>query len=271
MDVSAFIELFIRELETNSELHNYYKLLKQQRRFLFRKAYLEQRLQYVSHHLSEAGSSLWDVGCGYGTTAIFACLNGHHVLGTTLESYFDQIQRRLDYWSHYGDLSPLLIEYNDIFDMNVDKQRFDIIVLQDTLHHLEPVNRAMEIFHHALKSGGRLIVSEENGNNLFIMMKNFAKRGFNRVTDNYDARLGKNIMFGNENARSLKRWEQSLNTNGFYIAHDETEYIRFFPPAFFHSGNYWNLIEKEQKIWKRNRFTREFLFFGTNFIALKVN
>jgi 2-polyprenyl-3-methyl-5-hydroxy-6-metoxy-1,4-benzoquinol methylase len=269
MDVSQFIELFIKELETNRDLHNYYKLLQKDRRFLFRKAYIEQRLQYVNRHLERSGRSIWDAGCGYGTTALFACLNGHHVLGTTLEFYYDQVQQRLDYWSRYGDLSGLQIEYNDIFLANHEKQHFDTIILQDTLHHLEPVNRALELFHRSLKPDGKLIISEENGNNPYIILKNFAKRGFNRVKNVYDERLGKTIVFGNENARGLQCWEKLLNINGFYIDHKQIEYIRYFPPVLFHYTGYLDLIEKEHRIGKRNRLAKEFLFFGMNFTALK--
>jgi SAM-dependent methyltransferase len=270
MDVSAFIELFIKELEINSDLHHYYKLLKKNRRFLFRKAYIEQRLQYVSRHLNQSSSSIWDAGCGYGTTALFACLNGHHVLGTTLEFYYDQVKRRFDYWSRYGDLSGLQIEYNDIFCLNPEKHNFDAIILQDTLHHLEPVNHALDLFHHALKPDGKLIISEENGNNPFIIMKNFAKRGFNRVKDVYDIRLGKTIVFGNENARSLIGWEKLFNMKGFYFDHNEIEYIRYFPPVLFHYTDYVDLIEKERRIGKKNRLAKEFLFFGMNFTAMKT-
>ncbi len=44
--------------------------------------------------------------------------------------------------------------------------------------HRQP---ACRILSESLKPGGRLIVSEENGNNPFIRAKNFATRGFNRV------------------------------------------------------------------------------------------
>jgi SAM-dependent methyltransferase len=269
MDVPEFFELFIRELEINRDLRGYYRLLDKPRRFLWRKAYLEQRLQYVSSHLNGPGQNIWDVGCGYGTTAIFATLKGNHVTGSTLEFYYDQIQPRLDYWSRYGDLSHLQIAYENLFDKPLERQSAHIIILQDTLHHLEPIDQACSIFMKSLKPGGRLIISEENGNNPFIRGKNFFKRGFNRVDEIYDERLGKRIPFGNENARNLMTWKKILKFAGFTVDDMETRYIRFYPPFLYNEDNYLNLMERENAIGQKNQMLCNYFFFGINFTALK--
>jgi SAM-dependent methyltransferase len=211
------------------------------------------------------------VGCGYGTTAIYACLNGHRVLGTTIEFYYDQIRRRLDYWSRYGDLSGIRIEYENLFDRPVNQQGADIIILQDTLHHLEPIEQACAIFSHSLKPGGRLVVSEENGDNPFIMGKNFAKRGFRRVGEIYDERLGKMIPFGNENARNLKTWRKILEEAGLRVLDGDTQYIRFFPPFLFNRDTYHAMISREHRLGQNSRLLRNYLFFGINFTAERID
>ncbi len=86
MDVTGIFELFIKELESNRELQGYYRILDNPRRLLFRHAYLEQRLRYVHNHRANRRKKIWDVGCGYGTTAIFAALNGHRVKGVRWNS-----------------------------------------------------------------------------------------------------------------------------------------------------------------------------------------
>lgn len=270
MDIPEFFELFIRELELNSDLRSYYKLLGNQRRFLWRKAYLEQRLQFVHDHLEIPGDMVWDVGCGYGTTAIFASLNGHRVLGSTLEFYYEHIRRRIDYWSRYGDLSGMQVVYENLFDRSVEKNSVDTIILQDTLHHLEPINQACSIFHHALKPGGKLIISEENGNNPFIRGKNFATRGFNRVGEKYDERLGKKIPFGNENARNLTAWKKILHNAGILVLEDETRFVRFFPPFSFTRRNYRDLMLRENVLGQKKPLIGNYLFFGINFTAVNL-
>jgi SAM-dependent methyltransferase len=270
MEVPEFFELFIRELKINRNLQGYYRLLDNPRRFLWRKAYLEQRLAFVHEHLGSQPMTIWDVGCGYGTTAIFTALNGHRVKGSTLEFYYDQIQRRLDYWSSYGDLSGMTIVYENLFDSSVERQSADIIIVQDTLHHLEPIDQACSIFLKALKPGGKMIVSEENGSNPFILGKNFVRRGFNRVGEIFDERLGKMIPFGNENARSLKKWKKILEEAGFSVVDDVTRFIRLFPPFSYNEGNYRKLIDRENDLGQKSRLLSNYLFFGINFIALSA-
>jgi len=269
MNVPEFFEIFIKELEINADLRGYYRLLDKPGRYLWRKAYLEQRLTYVHHQLGDVEKNIWDAGCGYGTTAIFAALNGHRVEGSTLEFYFDQIRRRLDFWSRYGDLSHLRIVYENLFDRPIEENFYDAIIVQDTLHHLEPIDKACAIFMKSLKAGGKLIVSEENGNNPFIIGKNLLKRGFNRVGEMYDERLGKAISFGNENARGLIAWKKILERSGFTVPDSETRFVRLFPPFYFNDHNYSILLDREKATGLKSRFISRFFYFGINFAALK--
>ena len=269
MSINEFLELFVRELELNRELSDYYRLLKAKSSFLFRKAYIEQRLRYVDKLINKKGYVIWDAGCGYATTSIFLSINGYKVEGTTLEFYYDKIRKRLDYWSRFGNIDTLSIRYENLFDNSLKPDSFDAIVLQDTLHHLEPISDAVDIFSKALKDDGKIIVSEENGNNIICNIKHFRERGFNRITAVYDEKLGKKIMFGNENTRSLKSWKKIFSKANFTIDNSLTEYIRLFPPGLFNDTDYYNLLEKEQRIWRKNRLLREFFFFGINFTAVR--
>jgi SAM-dependent methyltransferase len=270
MEIAAFIDLFIRELEKNPDLHTYYRLLDNKSRFLWRKAYIEQRLEYINSHLGITSGEIWDAGCGYATTSIFLALNGYKVLGNTLEFYYDKIANRLDYWSKYGNLANLKIEYANLYDMPVLSRQFDAIIAQDTLHHLEPIKEAIDIFRSSLKKGGRLIVTEENGHNVFINLKNFYKRGFKRVTSFYDERLQKTILFGNENARSMKAWCKILNDSGLTISENDKEYIRFYPPIYYTIENYRHLAGKEKQTFKNLPLVHELLFFGINLTAVNT-
>jgi|GEM_PF-241090 len=269
MDTRTFFELFIKELEINHELRNYYRLLNNESRFYWRKAYLEQRLQYINNNLGTASGKIWDAGCGFATVSIFLALNGHKVFANTIEFYYDFIRRRLDYWSRFGNLDSLEVEYSNVFDRPAMPEVYDSIVAQDTLHHLEPIHDAIKIFMASLKPGGRLIAAEENGRNGFIIGRNLFYRGFQRVTEYYDERLQKTVLLGNENARSLNSWRSILNKGGFDLAEDTVEFIRIFPPACFTGKNYYQVIEKEKKAGKKLLKLREFLFFGVNFTALK--
>ncbi len=269
MTVEEFLDLFIKELEINPGLRHYYRLLESKNRYLWRKAYLQNRLQYVNNQVDLPGSHIWDVGCGYGTTALFLALNGHHVYGNTLEFYFNQIGNRLEYWKKYGNLDNLNIEYANLFDLKVEPHKYDYIIAQDTLHHLEPIDDAIRVFRTSLKPGGKMIAVEENGNSAFIRLKNFYKRGFNKVSTYYDERLKKIIPFGNENARSFSEWKSLFDKTGFSTDNRNCEHVRLYPHFLFNHSNHHLISGKESKIAAKHPLIREYLFFGINFTAIK--
>jgi 2-polyprenyl-3-methyl-5-hydroxy-6-metoxy-1,4-benzoquinol methylase len=269
MDIPTFLELFIKELEINHDLRDYYRLLNLKSRYYWRKAYLEQRLAYVNRKVGAISGRIWDVGCGYATTSIFLTLNGQNVYGNTLEFYYDRINPRIDYWSRYGNLENLKVEYANLYDLSVPADYYNAVIAQDTLHHLEPIGDAIRIFEAALKPGCSLIVTEENGRNAFITLRNIYYRGFERVTTYYDELLQKAILFGNENARSLRAWQSILEKGHLELNEDSVEYIRVLPPFCFTEKNYYSLMEKEMQAGKKLLNLREFLFFGINFTAIK--
>ncbi|MBN1157906.1 MAG: methyltransferase domain-containing protein [Bacteroidales bacterium] len=269
MELSRFIHLLLMELQENKGLHSYYKPADRTRSYLFRRAYIEQRLMYIRDHIPESPCSIWDAGCGFGTAGIFLALNGYKVYGNTLEYYYDLIQRRTEYWKQFGDLSNLTIRYENLYDMPDNPEAYDVILLQDTLHHLEPVNEAAGIFYRNLKPGGRLLVVEENGSSIFIILKNFLKRGFRTTVRYYDERLGKTILMGNENSRGIREWQELFQGVGFSRGNDEVDYIRLFPPFMFNTRHYAKRLRQEREIIRKNMSIMRFICFGINFVLTK--
>ncbi|CAN5370853.1 hypothetical protein BH11BAC2_BH11BAC2_10640 [soil metagenome] len=267
MQVEKFFELFLLELKVDQDLWSYYKFHSDTDSFEFRKAYFCQRLEYIEKHITKKDSITWDLGCGYGTTAIFLALNGYKVHGTTLEFYYKEIPERLAYWKQFGDVSGFTFDYEDLFDTSVQREKFDYIIVQDTLHHLEPLDNALQILHDHLKPKGEMVVIEENGNNIIQCAKLYKQRGNKRIIEIYDERLKKNILLGNENIRSLMQWKLAMQEKGLSIEQQSVQYIRAYPPSFFRKWGYEKAIGKEQSLWKKNSFAREYFFFGINFIA----
>lgn len=269
MTVENFFELFLKELEENPNLRSYYKFLNSSSSFEFRKAYFCQRLQYILDNIGSKEQMIWDCGCGYGTTDIFLALNGYQVFGSTLEFYYKEIPPRLEYWKKHGYTGGFTYEYENLFDQHPDKNTMDVIIIQDTLHHLEPLQDALSIFRDVLKPSGRLLVIEENGNNVIQNFKLYLRRGNKRIIEMYDEKLNKTILLGNENIRSRELWEAELKKKNFRMLPEKTQYIRLFPPFMFNRQNYNDMIGKEQRIWRSNSFLRDKFFFGLNFIAKK--
>ena len=267
-NVDEFFELFVKELEITPSLHKYYKFHAKDKSYNFRKAYFIQRLQYIADHVKK-GDKIFDCGCGYATTAIFLTLNGFNVYGSTLEFYYDEINGRLEYWKQFGDLSALEINYENLFDANIPDETFDVILAQDTLHHLEPFNEAIGILSKILKKDGQLIAIEENGSNIVQNLKLFKQRGNKRIISIYDEKLKRNILIGNENIRSIKKWKKEFSANGLTINDDSLEFIRIFPPHLYGNNGIEEVIKKEQNLKGKSALLRKYFFFGLNFVANK--
>ncbi|MCC6599986.1 MAG: class I SAM-dependent methyltransferase, partial [Crocinitomicaceae bacterium] len=264
MTVEKFFELLLEELKQNTALRGYYRFLNNLSSFEFRKAYYCQRLEYIRRYAGNPGDVIWDMGCGYGTTALFLVLNGYRVRGSTLEYYYNEIPGRIDYWSKVGDVSGFSFDYENIYDASFVPSSFDAVIAQDTLHHTEPIGDMLEIVLNALRPGGKMIAVEENGNNVIQNLRLFFRRGNRRIIEIEDERLGKKILLGNENIRSFSEWKKLCERAGFTIPQESLQYVRLFPP-FFYGKKDNDLYERDQRIWKKNALLRERLFFGLNF------
>lgn len=267
MKVAEFFDLFVKELEQMSSLWSYYKFHTDAKSLEFRKAYFCQRLEYIEKQIQQRDSQTWDIGCGYGTTALFLALNGFKVHGTTLEFYINELPQRMQYWSQFGDVSGFTYDYEDLFDESVQRKDFDYIIIQDTLHHLEPLQDALRIIANHLKKDGSLVIVEENGSNIIQNLKLYKQRGNKRIIEIYDERLQKKILLGNENIRSINTWKNELAKQGLAVEQDSIHYVRALPPAIFNKLGYEKAIAREQKLWRSNSFLKKYFFFGINFLA----
>jgi len=268
MNSTVFFEKLLSELKSNTRLQGYYRFLQSKKLFQFRKLYYMQRLSYIEKKITKPNARIWDVGCGYGSTGIFLALNGHKVYGNTLEYYFDEIPTRLKYWKQFGKLDELKLDYTNLFD-SPPQEKFDYIIVQDTLHHLEPIDEAIDILKSHLEPGGEIIVVDENGRNLIQRTKLYLQRGNKRIIEIYDERLKKTILLGNENTRSLNKWERIIAKHGLKVKSESVEYNRIYPPFLYKNDTdveVQRILEKEQKL-VHNKLLREYLFFGLSFIV----
>ena len=270
MSPERFFELMLSELEQQPQMQPYYKFLGNTSSWHFRRNYFLQRLNYIWQQLKDGQHpAIWDCGCGYGTTCLFLAMNGIPTYGTTLEFYYDLIQQRKKYWSQYGDTSLFTCSYENLFDSAPAPASYDWIIVQDTLHHLEPINDALQIFHRSLKPGGKIIAIEENGSNVIQRLKLYKYRGNKRIITMWDEKLQKNILLGNENIRSLNNWKKLFTANGFSIPNAMVNYVRYYLPFYYRLSDPEKLLKQEQAIQQRPGFRREYFFFGLNFLAEK--
>jgi len=266
LSVEQFYSLLIEEIKQYPQLQGYYRFLSEPSKELWRKAYFCQRLEYISKQII-GHDNIWDIGCGYGTTGIFLALNGYKVHGSTLEYYFKEIPERISFWSQHGDVSGFTYDYADLYDSKAENL-YNAIIVQDTIHHTEPIEQALMIMWKALNHGGRVLSIEENGKNIIQRAKLYKQRGNKRIIEIYDERLNKKILLGNENIRSLSQWRKLFEQAGFSIENDSIDYVRVLPAKLF-GNEYETSIAKEGRLWRSNALLRDYFFFGLSFCAKK--
>jgi SAM-dependent methyltransferase len=269
MDLEYFFQLLENELVENKNIAKYHRFTNSKKLYKFRKSYLFERYQFLIDSIEKPNSTILDLGCGYATTAILLTLLGHKVHGITLEYYFNEIEPRLEYWSKFGDLTNLTFEYKNFFDYKNSNEKFDYIIAIDTLHHIEPIQDCFDIIYSILIYNGKLIVCEENGNNIITNLKHFKERGFKKITTFYDERLNKELLFGNENTRSFKEWNNAASKSNLSLVLNSLNYIRFFHPSYHNKKTYEEIVQIENQLWKKNLILREYFFFGINFCLSK--
>lgn len=273
MEPEVFLNLFIKEVDSNPTLNSYYKLGSNHKphKFAFRYNYYLSRLQYIYNFILKQNNPdiyIWDCGCGYGTTALFLAMNGIKCYGSTLEFYFEHIEQRKLYWSTYGDTELFTYGYEDLFSFD-KKKTFDIVLLQDTLHHIEPIDEAIPILKASLKENGVFLVTEENGANIIQTIKLFLQRGNKKIIPFYDPKLNKTILMGNENIRSLKQWTLIFEKHNLKIEH--VGYIRYYLPFVYIFIDKSELLFKETIIERKSIFRKNKLYFGLSFLVSSVN
>ncbi|MCC6549707.1 MAG: class I SAM-dependent methyltransferase [Ignavibacteriaceae bacterium] len=237
--------------------------------FEFRKYYFLKRLEFVEKNILVDPGLVWDCGCGYGTQCLFLAMNGVQSAGSTLEFYYDAIQKRKQYWGKFGNTDLFKVNYENIFENHPTAGSIDYILVGDTLHHLEPIRDAIQIFYKTLKPEWKIVAIEENGSNILQRMILYMRRGNKRIIEIDDEKLVKKILVGNENIRDIDQWEELFAGGGFQIEEESTEFVRLFTPAFFNLLGTEKIKNLDSELWRQNKFIRKYFYFGTNFIVSK--
>jgi 2-polyprenyl-3-methyl-5-hydroxy-6-metoxy-1,4-benzoquinol methylase len=262
--IDKFLKFFQLELSEKTELNEYHKLFESRWLYSFRMSYFKQRMDYLIKHLPQQPCNVLDIGCGYGTNTFLLALNDIDIEGITLYEFFEPIEKRTKYWNTLGDLKNLKFICNDSNIHSFKNKKFDIIIAQDTLHHIEPINKVLNKIANLLSENGKIIVCEENGSNIMHNIRLFMLRGNNRVSFQFDKKLNKDVLVGNENTRSLSKWLNLFKQSNLEVEDNSVEYLRVLPPIPFAS---YKKISQLEKLFSKIPFLRNHLFHGVNFTA----
>ena len=127
-------------------------------------------------------SRVLEVGCGCGTEALWAAIQGADVTGIDISpDLLAAAKARLDLVERETH-ERLRCEFRPMSVLEVDEARpFDGIFLEQAFHHLEPRADVVAKLSRLVAPGGHIILSELNGWNPLLQAVLFKMRGTNTI------------------------------------------------------------------------------------------
>jgi ubiquinone/menaquinone biosynthesis C-methylase UbiE len=202
---------------------------------------------------NKSNIKIMDLGCGTGSVSLYIAgkLQGKcEVVGVDIngERLFCARERQKVLERSIGlKLGCEFIE-SDVLSLD-NNPRFDLVYLEETLHHLEPRSKVIKKISGLLKSGGILIISEVNAYNPFMQVHLFKRRGLRTVK----RKIGKNgqaIMYG------VERILPASKVVRLFTAHNlKVRSLRYFRIASAKLGSFLekrdiDVLDVERKICK---------------------
>jgi len=154
----------------------------------------------------------------------------------------------------------------NVLSFNQD-ERFDLVYLEETLHHMEPRCEIVKKVAALIKDEGVLIISEANAYNPFMQLHLFTKRGFKTIKNRVD-RNGQAFLYGVERIMTPKRVAGLFGKNGLRV-----KSLRYLRVASSKLGkladkNDFNIMDIENAICKVP-FVRNIFSIHYNIVFLR--
>lgn len=167
-----------------------------------------------------------EVGCGFGHDLAWIAQFGHKVVGVDVKSIFIEISADTKNQIQKIKKNKLNITLQNINILDLDeKNKFDLIYMKDTYHHLEPRNNINTKLSRLLNKNGTLVIIEPNAWNFLIQLQMFKIRGFNTIIKKNDPKTGP-FIYGNERLVTGLSLKKNLNKNNVF---GTSQNIRLIP------------------------------------------
>ena len=196
--------------------------------------------KYIKFHYSQQTKELMDIlgkinkpqcleiGCGCGIESLWMAYQG----GATVTG-IDIIENRLKVARRCKEILeiqinkilPCSFEKCSLFDI-VDGNKYDIIWMEQTFHHLEPRAMALDKISELVKNGGFVIISEANAWNPLFQAMLLLRRGLPTVGEYVDE-SGRKHQFGNERILTSQKLCKELEDRR--VLKRSVRYFRILP------------------------------------------
>lgn len=219
--------------------------------------YYDRRLATVAR-LFKPGMRVLEVGSGHGFELLWMALQGYDAVGIEPLSYLIESARERKAVIEDGVGHPLRCEFyrQNLLTMS-NAERFDLIYLRETFHHLEPRRDAVAKLASLVDPGGQLIISDANAWNPALQGLLLWRRGFKTIVHHTEPD-GQQIVLGNE--RILTPY-QLTRLFAPYKFESHCHYMRLLPTALARHTPGWSVWPSASSIRSMTRcFCARFLF-----------
>ena len=163
---------------------------------------------------------IMDLGCGTGSVSLYIAGklgSNSEVLGIDInEDRLLCARERLKVLENeIGSNLNCTFKKENVLSINRD-EKFDLVYLEETLHHMEPRCEIFRKISDLIKSDGVLIVSEVNAYNPLMQLHLFMKRGFKTIR-NTVGQNGHAFLYGVERIMTPKRVVALFQKNGLLV------------------------------------------------------
>ena len=187
-----------------------------------------------------------EIGCGCGTESLWMAYKGNAIVkGIDIkeERLSVAIKRKRILEEISNKPLSCSFENRSLFDLD-EKTKFDVIWMEQTLHHLEPRDLAFDKITKLLKKGGFIVISETNAWNLLIQIRLLLSRGFSTKKELVDG-SGRKHLYGDERILTARIICKELEKR--QIKKRAVRYFRLLPNKTW-SIRYFN-IERRAPRW----------------------
>jgi SAM-dependent methyltransferase len=204
----------------------------------FRALFFAMRIQPVLTFVREFVSTnghpplILDLGSGIGLESLLLSLAGASVHG--VDGWLPMVEQAQARQSRYEERFELNLDlhytYENIFKFNPGVT-YDAVYSSATLHHIEPIDEAIQRITDLIEPGGLFFLSDENGYSPIQQLAVQKKIGWIKPRKylRTDPDTGEKFLYGNENIRFPVRWRILIRQAG--LEPRSIKYCRFIPPV----------------------------------------
>ncbi|MCK4388926.1 MAG: class I SAM-dependent methyltransferase [Desulfobacterales bacterium] len=153
------------------------------------------RLAWADRHLEldrefmtvkeKSGLKVLDLGCGTGSVSLYLacklqCRGQVLAVDIKKDRLFCAVERKRVLERELGSDINCEFRKSNVLSLN-DRDKFDLIYLEEALHHMEPRVEVVKKISNILKDNGILIVSESNAYNPLMQLHLFRQRGLTTI------------------------------------------------------------------------------------------